>query len=572
MSPWRSRAPAEDGGTHQALRTATMETHSHPQACLPQRHIPWAVSTCVALLVLAAGWAHFWFLCDDAFVAFRYVDQAIRGRGLVWNPAPFVPVEGYSSFLWVAILWLIQAATGVEPPTASTWVSLGCSSLTLLVLARNLARAELPTSLERVRLPLTLLCLMAVSTNRTVLAWSSSGLETALWVLLLTSWVLSAAKAARDRPARWLLVVSALAALLTLTRPEGGLAVLATLALAVLDRGQRGVAWSHQLRDLLPLVAVPAHLGWRLMTYGSWLPNTFVAKNEEGWIEAGLRYLVVFLVEYGYCLWVPLVGLALWRSRATLDRDQGARLIAFGVLAVHLATYVVLIGGDHFEYRVLTHLAVLAPSLALWTAARVSPRPLLCVGALALMLVVTLPLPWLTWSNERDQPEHEVMLGYVAPLNELLPEWASPLGYWWKGQQEWLQERSIAVRVGSHDAFLQGLSSSTVSRSTGEALAWGDRPVVATTSIGWIGWVYPNAAVLDFHGLVDRVVARTPRKFGMRMMAHNRWPPPGYVECFRPNLNPATGLVRKREPPLLDEDIEQCEAKFFAATQAKPAG
>ena len=33
----------------------------------------------VAAAALAAGWSLFWFLCDDAFIAFRYVDHARRG-------------------------------------------------------------------------------------------------------------------------------------------------------------------------------------------------------------------------------------------------------------------------------------------------------------------------------------------------------------------------------------------------------------------------------------------------------------------------------------------------------------
>ncbi len=58
--------------------------------------------TIFGLGVLAAvitGWRELWFLTDDAFIAFRYVSNAMEGRGLVWNPAPFAQVEGYTSFL-----------------------------------------------------------------------------------------------------------------------------------------------------------------------------------------------------------------------------------------------------------------------------------------------------------------------------------------------------------------------------------------------------------------------------------------------------------------------------------------
>ncbi len=55
-------------------------------------HLPW-----LALL----GWfsSTAWFLCDDAFISFRYVRNLLEGHGLVFNPGEHV--EGYSNFLWV---------------------------------------------------------------------------------------------------------------------------------------------------------------------------------------------------------------------------------------------------------------------------------------------------------------------------------------------------------------------------------------------------------------------------------------------------------------------------------------
>ena len=46
-------------------------------------------------LGLFLGWRLFWFLTDDAFIAFRYISQAHDGHGYVWNAPPFQPVEGY---------------------------------------------------------------------------------------------------------------------------------------------------------------------------------------------------------------------------------------------------------------------------------------------------------------------------------------------------------------------------------------------------------------------------------------------------------------------------------------------
>ena len=62
----------------------------------------------VGAILLAAlglaiwGWNLFLFTTDDAYIAFRYVDNNRMGHGLVWNPPPFRPVEGYTSLLLVA--------------------------------------------------------------------------------------------------------------------------------------------------------------------------------------------------------------------------------------------------------------------------------------------------------------------------------------------------------------------------------------------------------------------------------------------------------------------------------------
>src|SRR5262245_65510482 len=78
------------------------------------------------LTATVAGARAMSFLCDDAFIAFRYVASAHDGVGLVWNAPPCAPVEGYTSFLWVCVLWATWALTGVAPPVSAYGLSLLC--------------------------------------------------------------------------------------------------------------------------------------------------------------------------------------------------------------------------------------------------------------------------------------------------------------------------------------------------------------------------------------------------------------------------------------------------------------
>ena len=69
----------------------------------------------LAVGVLAyVGYRLFFFITDDAFIAFRYINNQKLGYGLVWNPPPFQPVEGYTSWLWIVLLGWAWSLTGVD--------------------------------------------------------------------------------------------------------------------------------------------------------------------------------------------------------------------------------------------------------------------------------------------------------------------------------------------------------------------------------------------------------------------------------------------------------------------------
>lgn len=53
---------------------------------------------------------HYAWLLDDAFVYFRYVDNALfLGRGLVYNAGEYV--EGYSSPFWTLLLLVLRSTS-----------------------------------------------------------------------------------------------------------------------------------------------------------------------------------------------------------------------------------------------------------------------------------------------------------------------------------------------------------------------------------------------------------------------------------------------------------------------------
>lgn len=528
----------------------------------------------VAVVGLLVGWDLFYFLTDDAFIAFRYVANAHEGRGLVWNPAPFLPVEGYTSFLWVTLLRAVWWLMGIEPPDSANWISLAFGAASLWLAYRFVMRMRLPAGFERDRLALVAVVLVGALSNRTFLAWLSSGLETALFNFLLIWFVYEALAPAQQRAAPgWVLRLSASAGLAALARPDGMLAVTCAVAILLTDAAIR----AHPRRLLLacPLAVVPAHLFWRRWFYGEWLPNTYYAKYTGVWPESGIRYAASFVLEYGIWVWLLIGGVWLLREARALPPPRLAGLwssrnafAVVGLLLAHWLYYTFVIGGDHFEYRVYSHLVVLLWITAIWMLLRIRPDRRVLYGALGVFLLASLPIPWLHWARTRDLWTRRESFKLEQPLADAFPPPLSFVVSQWDAWQRWLIEHNVCRRHQEHRIFHLRRVSVLPTREKGARISWDQRAVYAEGSVGVVGWMLPNVAIIDALGLNDRVVARLPppaRPEG-RQMAHDRKPPRSYVACFHPNVYPVVKerIVVIESRPLTDDEIRACEARDWS--------
>jgi arabinofuranosyltransferase len=546
----------------------------------PLQRFALALVFIAASALLLAGWDAFWFLTDDAFIAFRYVSNSQAGLGYVWNPPPFLPVEGYTSFLWVVLLDWVWSLTGVEPPASanvlalvSSFASLGLTAFAAVRICLSAGRG--PGTSEgagvgRALPALVGLALLLVVGNRVFLAASSSGLESALFNALVLAWLLAAF--ARWRPGRRVAALAALATLIALTRPDGLLFGAATAAIATAEAlrapaGQR----LRVIAGALPLLGIGAHLAWRLRFYGDWLPNTYYAKTTGIWLAAGWRYLASFTLEFALWFAVPVVAVAAfrWLRGGSMARLAGAPALAALTVLAHAGYYTVFVGGDHFEFRVY---GPLVPALALallWAAVSLPIARRTALLVLALQLALGSFIPWTHWQNARAQTAET---GEIALFRPVAP--ALPAGLRWYARpfdemQAWLIERMVCMRHNEHLLFWRHLERLHPPREVGRTLFEGvENPVVLADSVGIPGWVFPTAHVIDAFGLNDYVIARTPIPPDTpRRMAHERRAPAGYIEAFRPLLRSAgAGSLERleRAAPLSDADIVAIEARWRA--------
>lgn len=545
-----------------------------------------AVISLATVIAVYLGWRLFWFLTDDAFIAFRYISNAHFGYGYVWNAPPFRPVEGYTSFLWVVLLDVVWRITGVEPPAAANNITLLFTYLTLFLGGLMVLKLKLGERLAKFRLLFLCLVFAGVVTNRTFLAWTSSGLETAMFNFFLTLWVYCCVfLKSNDR--RWVLWLSLTTALLCLTRPDGLLFAMVTIALVVkaLWEAKKNVGSQPEFFKLTlgaaPLLLIPAHVLWRHAVYGTWLPNTYYAKAIPGrwWYESGFRYLGSFVLEYALWIWLLLflavLVVCLRRVKSVRDLTQipVTHVLACLTVVAHMVYYTIKIGGDHFEYRVFSQLVLLIFVTFLWGLNTLRLSATLAVALFSLFIACSWPVPWLHWSathNLNSRRQTYYMTGSVARVLQKSVPWTPRfvLQYFatFDRLQYWLIERSVCMRHQEHKIFYVYQTDILPSREEGMALPATGYPVTPATSVGVISWVLPRVNIIDTMGLNDYVVARNPDLRLPIQMAHDRKPPNGYVECFSPNMSftHKHAAVKQRPVELTAEKIGQCEQEFAA--------
>jgi arabinofuranosyltransferase len=465
-------------------------------------------STWAIVLVFAAalfvGWRLLWHMADDAYITYRYLSNVMLGRGLVWNPAPFLPVDGNTDFLWSMLLLSVWWVFGIEPPAIANWLALGLGFVVFGLLARAVWRCPLPAADERQRPLLLALVLALLVGNRAFLAALSSGLGVSLFNCLLFVWSLLAVSARSiDSPRRWLLLGAAAAAC-GLARPEGHLVVAATTVLVVWWSLAPRRLGSGLLAAALAIVPVAGHLVFRRLYYGDWLPCTYYAKSIGAWPASGVRYAASFVVEFGVYVWlaVALVWLLHKAVRpgplALLRRVHLGGAAVASVFLFHFAYYTFYMGGDLFEWRVYSHLVPWLPLSLLCMARSLGWRTRPTLVVLATWLVLALPIGWIKYAaSDGDVAPHVPTV--LQPLLRPYDDW-----------QRWLSDRLVCKRNHEMKVNLAAFESNSPPRAVGARIAWQDFPVFAAEAVGVIGWALPNVAIVDMHGLNDAVVARSP--------------------------------------------------------------
>ncbi|MFT5048892.1 MAG: arabinofuranosyltransferase [Chlamydiales bacterium] len=341
------------------------------------RAIPFLAPLAFAAFALLA-WHSDW-LCDDAYISFRYARHLAAGDGLVFNTAREVPVEGYSNFLWV--LWLGAGEwLGLKSTLVARASSALCGALLLLAVVRFLRGRSGLNSLGAGA------AAMFLATLPPFAVWSTSGLAsmpTALFLFLCFVHLLGDP----ERPRPWLAALFALAT--ALVRADGavwvGMLLVGVWLHDALARGSRPRGRALLIVSLVLVIGVGAHVLWRMSTYGDWLPLT--ARVKAGFSTArlarGLDYIVAWL------LIVPAIPIVLLVSALLARNLPRALTVPAATIVISAMLYATWVGGDfmpfgRFLFPSLPFVALLfgaiVERLARARAMLAASMLLLCVG------------------------------------------------------------------------------------------------------------------------------------------------------------------------------------------------
>lgn len=356
---------------------------------------PWIVAGLALCYGLWFAYDHAW-VCDDAFISFRYSKNLVDGQGLVYNAGEYV--EGYTNFLWVMML-----AGGMVLSIDPVWLAQVLGVVFLLATFGLLAQ----TARAMGTVPLAAI---GFALHEHILLFSTCGLETSMYTFFVTAGLLQLAGA--DRPGQflrgglWLILA-------TMTRPDGAIFyALGSLVVLIVTTGRRD--WRSFLNYALPfLVLYVPYFIWKFSYYGHAFPNTYYAKSGgDSYFEQGFYYLGLYLSCYYYlipALVIPLL-LAL-RGRGKGFAESGLVSVR-GYCLVVLFTlpfliYVAKVGGDFMFSRFCLPVtpALLLGLQYLCRSSRSWVGPAGCLVVMAASFNTNYPADALKHGNERGVVE-----------------------------------------------------------------------------------------------------------------------------------------------------------------------
>jgi arabinofuranosyltransferase len=441
------------------------------------RRNPWTLLLALPVIILwIGGWKYHW-MSDDGFINLRVTKQLLAGHGPVFNRGE--RVEATTSPLWTYLL----VAAGALTPFRLEWIAVtlgialtGFGLAAAIVGSSRLVRARRG---DEVMIPLGAL---VVAVLAPMWKFSSGGLENGLtfaW-LGVCLWVLAHWSHGESMSVPALVLLG----LGPLIRPDISLFTIAFVALVL--RFEWAAGWRRRVVVVSAALALPlAYQVFRMGYYASLAPSPAFAKEaSRAYWSAGWTYLRKTIMPYG--LWFPLGVIAIAAypplivrlRRATRRRALGV-VLTFGIVGIAHALYVIRVGGDFMNARLLL------PSLfAFVIPAAVVPVRRMFLGTLLLVPWAIVALVALRSVDDQPRAFGKDTMNAVS-LNDF----------------GWGRNGQFRAQYSRPGVYYTSVLLPAPAKAGEPAL------VIAAYGVGEVGYAFPDAYVLDALGLGDAFTA-----------------------------------------------------------------
>ncbi len=364
-----------------------------------------------AILGLGLTFRYRW-ICDDAFITFRYSRNLARGLGPVFNVEE--KVEGYTNFLWMLLMSIPEY---FHLNVISVAIFLGIIFYAaILYYIYKFSTALNPPSRFGLTLPIAFL---AYAFHKHGWIYATSGLETSLFMLLVLAGfyhLFQANKTSRYTLAIGLLVLSAM------TRPDG----LLYLGMGGLFAEIRHLKAKTSpvlylrgafLRNLPVLLLFLPYWIWRYNYYGWIFPNTYYAKSGDlHYWKQGFNYTLLYFKSYwalaSVFLLIPVYLSLKYKQWKVMDEEAMVFFFLLLIPSVVTLVYYTKIGGGFMFGRFLMPITPLLFLMIEYTARRILQGKTLTIF-FALLLIGTLlrydPFKGSNfWNTDGVTEEHDI--------------------------------------------------------------------------------------------------------------------------------------------------------------------
>lgn len=441
------------------------------------------------LLLLKTAW-----LCDDAYITFRTVDNFINGYGIRWNVVE--RVQTYTHPLWmffVSAFYFFTREVFFTSILLSIIISLITVYLLIFKLSKNFHSA--------------VLIIFPILLSKAFIDFSTSGLENSLSHLLFI--ILSIVYFREEKLTKRKFITGFLSALILLNRYDYILILLPILILEMEKISKKELKFFFF--GFSPFII---WIIFSLLYYGFPFPNTAYAKLNTGidrilLVREGLYYFKESFAVDPLTLTTILICFLL----VLINKEKKLLLISLGILLYF--GYVVFIGGDFMAGRFFTVPFVLSLVVLSQIQLRKSSTLLMIVFIFIFFGVVSL---YRTIFNESiDFWKHTIRFDSISIMDERK--------FYYNGSN--LVDTFKGKKMPTYHWVIDG-----------KEMKKSEDKFFSTFSIGFQGYYAgPEIYLLDKLALSDPLLSRLPSKSGWRIGHFPRAIPKGYPESIRTNSN-----------------------------------